>query len=205
MSTANRFRCGFIAFAAAVGLAANAVFADEKSGEISPRVGFGTPVSTDEIEKISITVFPDGRNLPEGSGSVQQGKAIYEKRCTICHAENGMGGPAARLVGQEGFFSPGDPELMSRIQKYPTLIISAGAQWAYATTFFDYIRRAMPYDTPKSMTNNEVYAVTAYILHLNGLLEENAQIDKKTLPKIEMPGAARTVVAWPEEKSGGEK
>jgi S-disulfanyl-L-cysteine oxidoreductase SoxD len=163
-----------------------------------PMVGLGVPVDPEKIPLKSITIFPDGRNLPEGKGSVSRGKAVYAAKCLGCHGARGIEGPAARLAGSDGFFSASDPLRILRIRKYPLLVFSVGAQWPYATSLFDYIRRAMPYYAPKSLSDDEVYAVTAYVLHLNGLIKENATLDRESLPAIRMPGLARSVLAWPE-------
>jgi len=158
----------------------------------------GLPLSTLETNKHAITIFPDGRNLPTGQGSVQEGKALYQNRCMMCHGEKGIEGPAARLAGSDGWFSFSDPLRILRIDKNPVLLISVGGLWPYATTIFDYTRRAMPHFAPKSLADNEVYALTAYILYLNGLVHQDLTLNKQNLPKISMPGKMRSVYAWPE-------
>jgi cytochrome c len=160
-------------------------------------IGLGMPLGEDVIERYSITQFPDGRNLPEGSGSAAQGEAMYAERCALCHGEDGDEGPAARLSGDDGFFSFSDPLRILRIRKYPLLVLSVGAQWPYATTIFDYTRRAMPHYAPKSLTSSELYALTAYILYLNSIVAYEDRLDAQSLPEIIMPGASRTVLAWP--------
>lgn len=156
----------------------------------------GSPLSQSEIERMSITIFPDGRNLPEGRGPVRVGRAIYANKCATCHGERGKEGPGPRLQGSDGFFSINDPMRIFRIKDAPMLVDSTGDMWPYATTLFDYIRRAMPQDAPKSLTNDEVYAVTAHILHLNGLVARNFVADKRSLVNVEMPGLARSLSAW---------
>ncbi len=169
-------------------------FAQDNEVTVAP--GFGTPLAQSDIDRLSITIFPDGRNLPEGRGTVPDGKALYADRCTTCHGAKGKEGPAARLVGKDGFFSIRDPLRILRIRKSPMLVNSAGAQWPYATTLFDYTRRAMPLNAPKSLTNNEVYALTAYMLFLNDLVKRNFVADKRSLVEVEMPGFARSTSAW---------
>jgi cytochrome c len=166
-------------------------------GEVA--ADLGRPVAEAELRALSITVFPDGRNLPPGQGSVPEGAALYRSRCGACHGETGTEGPAARLAGSDGFFSPSDPLRILRIQKHPLLVMSVGAQWPHATSIFDHIRRAMPHTAPKSLTNDEVYALTAYVLFLNGLLEEDVVLGPERLLGIRMPGRDRSVSLWPGE------
>ena len=158
----------------------------------------GEVLSSAEVGVYEITVFPNGKNLPDGKGSVTQGKKLYQNRCMMCHGEEGDEGPAARLKGSDGWFSFSDPLRVLRIDKYPILLISVGSLWPYATSIFDYTRRAMPHYAPKSLSNDEVYALTAYILHLNDLLEEDAELDQKKILDISMPGKLRSISGWPE-------
>lgn len=160
-------------------------------------IGLGQPLEPEQMARHAITIFPDGRNLPPGQGSVEQGAKLYQAHCAACHGARGIEGPAARLVGSDGFFSLRDPLRVLRIAKYPLLVQSVGASWPYATTLFDYIRRAMPRQAPKSLTDDEVYALTAHLLHCNGLVDSAAVMNKETLPQVVMPGLARTVNAWP--------
>jgi mono/diheme cytochrome c family protein len=160
-----------------------------------PRLDLATPLGAGEIARWSITVFPDGRNLPPGRGSVAEGAALYATQCAACHGKTGMEGPAARLAGSDGFFGFTDPLRIFRIRTNPLLVMSVGAQWPYATSIFDYVRRAMPPQAPKSLTNAEVYALTAYVLYLNDLVGEQAVMDAESLVRVEMPGAQRTVYA----------
>ena len=132
------------------------------------------------IQRIDIDVLPDGRGLPGGSGDITVGKAVYERTCQHCHGEQGHGGPHGSLAG-EPLYDPGE------LAADPKLKRTVGNYWPYATTVFDYIRRAMPFDRPGSLGDDEVYAVTAYVLYLNGLLDEDAVLDAQTLPGIEMP------------------
>ena len=126
-----------------------------------------------------------------------QGAHLYQVHCAACHGAQGIEGPAARLVGSDGFFSWRDPLRPFRIAKYPLLVLSVGASWPYATTLFDYIRRAMPRQAPKSLTDDEVYALTAYLLQRNQLVDSDAVMNRDSLPRVVMPGLARTVIAWP--------
>lgn len=167
-----------------------------------PRQGWGEPLIADELRPFDITVFPDGAKLPPGSGTPTQGEAIYRQRCAWCHGPTGVEGPASRLVGADGFFEWSDPLRAIRIVKNPVLALSMGGQWPYATSVFDYVRRAMPHTAPKSLSNDEVYAVSAFLLHRNGLVGRDEVMDAKSLPQVLMPGAARTVSAWPLEGTG---
>lgn len=161
------------------------------SATAQPVIDFGQPLSQQTIERYAISIYPDGRNLPPGQGSVIEGAELYANQCAVCHSANGKQGPASRLVGSDGFFSLDDPLRILRISEHPLLLLSVGGQWPYATSLFDYIRRAMPHYAPKSLSNDQVYAVTAYILHLNDLLDETAVLDQHSLPQVEMPGRKR--------------
>lgn len=148
------------------------------------------------------TVWPDGRGLPSGSGTAIEGAAIYADACSGCHGATGVEGPMARLVGSDGLFDISDPWRPIRVMDHPILMLSAGAMWPEATTLFDYIRRAMPYGAPKTLSNDEIYAVTAWILAQNGLVEKDARIDATTLPAVRMPGHDRIVFGWPDNVTG---
>lgn len=163
-------------------------------------IGLGQPLSPADVERHAITVFPNGRNLPAGRGSVEQGARLYAMHCAACHGAKGIEGPAARLVGSDGFIGWSDPLRPLRVRKYPLQVLSVGAMWPYATTVFDYVRRGMPMHAPKSLTDDEVYAITAHLLHLNGLVPGDAIMDKEKLPRVVMPGRDRTVSAWPQER-----
>jgi mono/diheme cytochrome c family protein len=168
--------------------------------ELSPPaiIGLGQPLAQAQIERYVITVFPDGRNLPPGQGSVAQGAGLYQTQCTGCHGAKGIEGPAARLAGSDGFFGWTDPLRVLRIKNHPLLVQSVGARWPYATTLFDYVRRAMPYHAPKSLTDDEVYAITAHLLHMNDVVADGAVMNRTTLPRVVMPAQAKTVSAWRE-------
>ena len=162
-------------------------------------IGLGLPLEAAQIARFDITIFPDGRNLPSGQGSVAQGAQLFHTHCAACHGANGIEGPAARLVGSDGFFGWSDPLRVLRIKNYPLLVQSVGARWPYASTLFDYVRRAMPYHAPKSLTDAEVYAVTAQLLHMNGLVDASAIMNRDTLVRVVMPAQANSVSAWPQK------
>lgn len=160
--------------------------------------GLGMPLAATDLATLPVTVFPDGRGLPPGQGSVPQGQGLYAQHCAACHGDTGREGPRARLVGSDGFWAWNDPLRPLRVLKQPLQVLSVGAQWPYAAPVYDYIWRAMPYQAPKSLAPSEVYAITAYLLHLNGLLAADATLDRNSLPRVRMPGLARTVMAWPQ-------
>ncbi len=162
-------------------------------------IQLATPLLEKEIKPFEITVFPDGKNLPTGQGSVLQGKALYKTQCQMCHGEQGIEGPAARLAGSDGWFSFSDPLRVLRINKYPILLISVGGLWPHATSIFDYIRRAMPHYAPKSLSDNDSYALTAYVLYLNEIIDSEVVLDKNTIMQVTMPGLERSVLAWPDD------
>ena len=118
---------------------------------------------------------PDGTGLPKGSGSVAHGKEVYTDNCEVCHGANGEGGIKDRLVGGEGSLASTKP------------LKTVGSYWPYATTVLDYIRRAMPYPIPGSLSTDDTYAITAYILSLNGIIPADGRLDQDNLPKIKMP------------------
>jgi S-disulfanyl-L-cysteine oxidoreductase SoxD len=157
---------------------AMAILALDGSGAAAQEVGrfeVGQVVTESELVAWDIDIGVDGAGLPPGRGSVQEGKAIYEAKCLACHGREGQGGPLDRLAGGQGTLKSAAP------------IKTIGSYWPHATTVFDYVRRAMPLDEPQSLTADEVYALTAYLLHLNRIVGADAVMDAKTLPKIRMP------------------
>lgn len=166
----------------------------------TPSSGLGQPLDAADIERHAITIFPDGRNLPPGQGSVEQGARLYGQHCAACHGVRGIEGPAARLAGTDGFIAWSDPLRPLRVRRHPLLVLSVGAMWPYATTLFDYVRRAMPMHAPKTLGDDEVYALTAHLLHLNRLVPADAVMSRETLPQVVMPGLARTFNAWPTDQ-----
>ena len=149
----------------------------------------GKPISEADIKQWDIAILPDGTNLPPGSGTPAEGATIYAQKCVICHAEGGKGGAAPGA----GPLAGGAP-ISNGIDTPKTI----GNYYPYATTVFDYIRRAMPYSMPRSLTDKEVYALTAYILSLNKLIGENDVIDAKTLPQVKMPNRDNFIIPYPD-------
>jgi cytochrome c len=137
--------------------------------------GLGRAATAQEVAAWDISIPPSGAGLPAGSGTPKQGEAVYVAQCQVCHGAKGTGKPADPLVGGAGSLGT-DKQLMT-----------VGSFWPYATTLFDYTRRAMPTTKPLSLTNDEVYAVTAYLLFLNGIIPESAVMNAQTLPQVRMP------------------
>jgi cytochrome c len=150
------------------------------------RPNLGTPISEAEIAAWDISILPDGSGLPPGSGTPSDGARIFATKCATCHGENGKGGSAAALVG-------GRP-LTSGIETPKTI----ANFWPYATTLFDFTRRAMPWPRPRTLTNDEVYALIAYMLSLNKIVGEDAVMNAQTLPKVRMPNRDGFIVRFPE-------
>jgi cytochrome c553 len=137
--------------------------------------GIGRVATPAEIAGWNIDIDRYGNNLPPGSGSVSRGREVFDQQCAACHGAKGEGGVGDRLVGGQGTLATPEP------------VKTVGSYWPYASTLFDYIRRAMPQNAPQSLCNDDVYAVSAYILHLNGLLPAEATLDARTLSAIKMP------------------
>ena len=141
----------------------------------SPSFGVGHPPKPEELKQINIDVSPDGNGLLPGSGTAAKGKDVYTRRCETCHGPTGKEGPQEALSGGRGSLATSKPQK------------TVGSYWPYATTLWDYINRAMPFDHPGTLTPDEVYAATAYVLFLNGILGEQDVIGETTLPKVQMP------------------
>jgi cytochrome c len=137
--------------------------------------GLGQPASTEDIRLWDIDVAPSGEGLPPGQGTVRQGAAVYAAKCAKCHGASGTEGPMDRLVGGRHSLTTSSP------------IKTIGSYWPYATTLYDYIHRAMPFDAPQSLTPEEVYSVTAWLLHENGIIADDVVLDARSLPTIQMP------------------
>jgi len=161
---------------------AGAAFLASGTGQAGP--DFGRPATPDEVAAWDISIRPDGRALPPGSVTATQGAAVYAAKCVTCHGEKGVGKPADALVGGIGTLASAAP------------LRTVGSYWPYATTLFDYVRRAMPYDKPMSLSSDEIYAVSAYILSLDGIIPEDAVMNAEALPKVEMPNRHGFVTYW---------
>ena len=147
-----------------------------------PRLGVAA--SAEEVARYDISVPPSGAGLPAGSGTARQGAAVYAAKCVACHGDKGAGKPADALAGGIGSLAT------------PRPVRTVGSYWPYATTLFDYVRRAMPINAPLSLTDEEVYAVSAYILYLNGIVAEDAAMNAQTLPLVKMPNRDGFIDDW---------
>jgi cytochrome c len=153
--------------------------------------GLGKPITEADITAWNIDVLPDGSGLPPGSGTAKQGAPIYAQKCALCHGENGVS-PAPGVLPLVG------PSKFDRIDTMKTV-----PYYKYATTLFDVTRRSMPFPAPKTLTNDEVYALSAYILSLNKIVGEDEVMDAKTLPQVKMPNRDNFIV-WDADKIGYE-
>jgi S-disulfanyl-L-cysteine oxidoreductase SoxD len=144
----------------------------------SPSFGVGRTPTPAELSAIDIEVLPDGRGLPAGNSTAAKGKDVYTRRCVTCHGPTGVEGPQEVLVGGRG-------SLASASGGRP--LKTVGSYWPYATSLWDYVRRAMPFDHPGTLTTDEVYGATAYLLLLNGIVTEQDVLNETTLPKVKMP------------------
>ena len=137
--------------------------------------GLGEALTPEAVASLDYVVLPDGSGLPAGSGNAVRGAELYERHCLSCHGKNGADGVNDRLAGGHGTIDGERP------------IKTVGSYWPYATTVFDYIRRAMPYQAPGSLAADEVYSLTAYVLFLNDVVEETEELDSATLAAVKMP------------------
>jgi cytochrome c len=146
------------------------------------RYQLGTPLTPEQVEQYDLypVVLPDGRGLPPGQGGVEEGGRVYAEKCAACHGKNGEGYPFNRLVAEPFPIAPETEPVEYAIGNY----------WQYPTTLFDYIRRAMPYGNAGSLSADELYAVVAWLLYQNGIIDGSQPMNAQTLPKVEMPARA---------------
>ena len=137
--------------------------------------GLGEELTAGQLEAVDFTIMPDGDGLPAGSGNAITGRDVYNLNCLACHGENGSGGVNDALSGGHGSLTGPRPQK------------TVGSFWPYATTVFDYVRRAMPFQAPGSLSNEEIYAVTAYLLFVNGIIAEDVAMNAESLPQVKMP------------------
>jgi S-disulfanyl-L-cysteine oxidoreductase SoxD len=149
----------------------------------TPRLG--KPINQADLAEWDINILPDGTNLPPGSGTTAEGAKVFAEKCALCHGDNGQGGHAARVIG-------GPPKASLDGGK------TIANYWPYATTLFDFIRRAMPFTQPRSLSDQEVYSLVAFILAKNKLIGEDDEINRTTLPKVRMPNRDNFVVRFPD-------
>jgi cytochrome c len=155
------------------------------SGFAQQGPGLGQPISPADLAPWNIDIGTDGKELPPGAGKAKAGEAIYAAKCQACHGADGKGQPADQLVGGQG--------TLDKLDQVRTV----GSYWPYATTIFDYVRRAMPFNTPETLTNDETYALTAYLLYKNGIIRENDEMNARTLPRVRMPNANGFIFEYP--------
>ena len=165
---------------------ASLLFAMTTGASLAETPNLGKPIDEAAIAAWDISILPDGTGLPKGSGTPAQGAKIYAEKCTACHGDNGKGGAAAALVSDHGL--AGINAAQKTIRNF----------WPYSTTIFDFIRRAMPFQMPRSLTDDEVYALTAYILAENKLIGANDMMDAQTLPKVKMPNRDNFIIRFPD-------
>jgi mono/diheme cytochrome c family protein len=173
-------------------LAAAAVAVSVIVAGAAPAPGLGHTPGAEQLADIDISIPPDGHGLPAGSGSAGQGAAIFAAKCQVCHGAAGVGGPNDRLTG--GLGSLATPKPVKTVASY----------WPYATTVFDYVRRAMPLTAPQSLTNDEAYALTAYLLSIDGIVAKDAVLDAASLPRVKMPNRDGFISWEPRERPAGQ-
>jgi len=174
---------------AALALALPLVLVFGTAAAFAQNAGLGKPVSEPDIKQWDIAILPDGTNLPPGSGTPAKGAKIFAEKCSACHGDAAKGGVAPYYPALVG----GQP-LTNGIDTVKTI----ANYYAYATTIFDYTRRAMPYNMPRTLTDDEVYALTAYILAANKLIGDNDVMDAKTLPQVKMPNRDNFIMPYPD-------
>lgn len=156
------------------------------AGADDAKYGFADAATAEDIERSYLSVQPDGANLPDGSGTAVDGEPIYLRHCASCHGPDGEGGLANRLVGGRGSLASDEP------------VRTLGSFWPAATTVFNYTRRSMPYQEPMSLSNDDYYALTAWMLNKNDIIAADAVIDKDTLPQVVMPNRDGFINAYPD-------
>ena len=152
----------------------------------------GIEATLEEVAEWDIGIEPNGEGLPPGSGTALDGDSVYTLHCFSCHGAEGRGQLNDVLVGGHGTLDGPAPRK------------TVGSFWPYATTVFDYIRRTMPYQEPQSLSDDQVYALTAYLLFLNGIIQEDEPMNARTLPKVRMPNRDNFILAFPPRKDDSE-
>ena len=166
--------------------AASLLLATTIGASLAETPNLGKPIDEAAIAAWDISILPDGTGLPKGSGTPAQGAVIFAEKCAACHGDNGKGGLAAALVDDRQIV--GISAAQKTIKNF----------WPYSTTIFDFIRRAMPFQMPRSLTDDEVYALTAYILAENKLIGASDMMDAQTLPKVKMPNRDNFIIRFPD-------
>ncbi|MFM0686260.1 MULTISPECIES: c-type cytochrome [Paraburkholderia] len=173
-STGSSVRSACVALVSIMALVACSTVAPDARNVSVPH-DIGAPLTEQAIAAWNIDVAPDGRGLPAGSGDVATGAHVFAAKCAACHGAHGEGGLGDPLVGGQGTLSSAKPKR------------TVGSYWPYATTLFDYIRRAMPYNAPQSLSADEVYALSAFLLNQNGIVPADTRLDAASLPRVAMP------------------
>jgi S-disulfanyl-L-cysteine oxidoreductase SoxD len=171
---------------ALLAVAAALAFGSATAHAETPKLG--KPITEQDITAWDIAAMPNGAGLPPGSGTAVQGAKVFAEKCSVCHGEDAKGGPVARapLFG-------GRP-ITDGIDTPKTI----GNFWGHATTVFDFTRRAMPFSAPRTLTPDDIYATTAYLLYLNKIIGENEVMDAKTLPAVKMPNRDNFIIPFPD-------
>lgn len=156
-------------------IAVGCIWPGWSADEDTAAYGIGRPATDENIRAWDIDVSPSGDGLPPGQGTVQEGARVFATKCAACHGPTGTEGPKDRLVGGRNTLATSKP------------IKTIGSYWPYATTLYDYINRAMPFDAPQSLTPDETYSLVAWLLHQNGIVGDDAVMNARTLPSVEMP------------------
>jgi len=171
-----------------IGLGLFAALAFTAAAHAGDSPGLGKPIAPSDLKAWDIFILPDGTGLPPGSGTAAQGEKLFaEKGCALCHGEGGKGGTANMLVGSPSLTAPG-------ITANKTI----ANFWGQSSTLFDYIRRAMPWPSPGSLSNDEVYALCAYLFAANKLIPADEAMNAQTLPKIQMPNRDNFIIRFPD-------
>ena len=156
------------------------------AGAETSKPSFSEAATDEEVALVYLSIQPDGENLPAGSGTAEQGEPLYQLHCASCHGADGEGGLANKLVGGHGTLASDAP------------VRTLGSYWPYATTVFNYVRRSMPYQEPMSLSNDDYYAITAWMLNKNDIIAADAVMDKNTLPAVVMPNRDGFINAYPD-------
>jgi mono/diheme cytochrome c family protein len=175
VAVTTMFACGAVYADGTPATASRSASAPASGSGNAGKYGIGKPIDNAALARWNIDVSPDGHGLPAGSGTVAAGARVFAAKCAMCHGKGGEGGIGDPLVGGAGTLTSATPKK------------TVGSYWPYATTVFDYIRRAMPYNAPESLSADEVYSVSAWLLYMNGIVPEHTTLDAKTLPRVRMP------------------
>jgi S-disulfanyl-L-cysteine oxidoreductase SoxD len=167
--------------------AASLLLAMTAGASLAETPNLGKPIEEAAIAAWDISILPDGTGLPKGGGTPAQGAVIYADKCALCHGDNAKGGSAAALVSDRREIA-GISAAQKTIRNF----------WPYSTTIFDFIRRAMPFQMPRSLSDDEVYALTAYILAENKLIGANDVMNAQTLPQVKMPNRENFIIRFPD-------